>query len=1252
MVSKQLEAYRKATKQNERKSKSSNSKSSSSGSSSQSNFVKTFQPTTDIGKAQKAMAEKLLAQERSGELARRRASASSAKRQRQQSMQSYTVTRPSGQQVVRQSFVVNGVRTVRDIDPRTRQIISTRREKGRSVTITPNQKIREYNAAVKRIKLSNQKERKKILGKWKEYTKNDANAGALMNRLKEEAAYAKRLMGIKGPVDTTVEKVLKKAGINLGNIRSGTEQYKLEKFVKQLGGMPYSSSVKSKIRSLLIGEITGPSIPSFSIGGQKVYPKSRAEYDFLKRLKGVIERDDKLKGSFNARLMALGLNIKDADKWYTKALKGTGTVGVGFVFTGNFLANAVDKAIVTNTNLFTKENLKGTVLAPLAPKSKIGNIPALARKERQRALETIPAAVGQSFDPTKPENWANIVFVLGGVRAMGKGFRNVGSKANPKFVPSVRNLGTVEEGLLTAEKSIPVIRKLAKASIKEGVNVARNKLLLLKLNSLTKVLGKSKSIIKRIRKDPYTLKLEDMNPLTKTADLIKNIGKEKDIFHATSASPKQLFGQKYSVLKSQKEIMKAVQKATKAGRGSLEVKGIPQKLLIEFVRRRRGVISGGKAQNTLVKSFLKRKTQDFDILIKNHSKAASDFVKVLKKKLPNAKIELKVMKIPGKGFKVYRVKVNGKDLVDFDPMPKDLGRPVRVGKDLVASAEYLARRKASTLPDVARASRWGKDRGDLRRLTGKLFSNKAFAKKVQDPKNIFTVRPMPKGMGASRIKFGETQLFYDLSVPTGYAYNGLAKSIIPKYLQTLAKKVGFKAEFIKKMDSLKYVKSNARFTVLKMRSSISRFPPELAKRIKLASKGKLSAKASTKLRIDINTYINKNPNKVFVGSRTGSMSMGERELVSSVPSQLKLGVKKYGIDPQTKVLFDVIEVSFKGSNKAAVPKSILRQFFGEIRKSPKDFLVRRFNNKDLTRVRRFNSVMKNTDKLLVKAKRLGNVTPLQGLYESLGLAGKNFISVLRALKNKRIRDALIRGVKKVVKKKIVEVDKVIASKIKGGSKRVEGGSVRGRRLVNGRYVPVKNKLAKANTVNSRRKSTKRTERKVAVPIVRSSVRLGKNARRKLALRTRRSTRRVTRPKSRVVKRTTPRSRKRVTPRRTPRVTNRPRTPTRPRPRTPVRPRPRVTTRPRVRPRPRPITRHRPPVRIPKKFRIKITTDNQKKELLKWFKRQEMKYRPSLASILYGITGYKIPKSLTGLEIRPIIIKKRSISKRTVRKRRK
>lgn len=69
---------------------------------------------------------------------------------------------------------------------------------------------------------------------------------------------------------------------------------------------------------------------------------------------------------------------------------------------------------------------------------------------------------------------------------------------------------------------------------------------------------------------------------------------------------------------------------------------------------------------------------------------------------------------------------------------------------------------------------------------------------------------------------------------------------------------------------------------------------------------------------------------------------------------------------------------------------------------------------------------------------------------------------------------------------------------------------------------------------------------------------------------------------------------------------------------------------------------RPPPPIIKKFRQfkkKKLTEKEKKLLNKKMSLIPKYYRPSLAAVLFDITSYAVPKNITGLEIRPIIIRK-------------
>lgn len=975
----------------------------------------------------------------------------------------------------------------------------------------------------------------------------------------------------------------------------------IQKQINKINTKPFSTEYKRELQQLKRAYGVNKNIKTIVVAGTTQTYTTAREKKFLQSLDKVLKRNDNFQKKYNGALSKLGLKISATDSWYVKALKGAGELGVGLVSIGGFLSMLVDNAVIYGKALFSKDNF----------------IRTLGKSGLKQAGRDTPKAVVSGFDPTKPENWAGIIFTIAGVRIAKTGMRKI-NLFGKSYVPSVANAGKILAELTQRQKVIRVIKSQLKKGIKNGENVAFNKRRLAKLERLDKSITKSKKTIKKIQKDPKTLKLNDYNPLIETKKLIKEIGKEKEVFHSTSARPKDLFGNKYSKLKTNKEILRAVTKASGRVRREIGFKGDIQKVILDFIKRKKGVIGGAKAQNVFVRKYLTRKTGDFDVLIKSPKLAMEELVKILKKKFPNDKFSISRLKVKfpdTKPFYVYRLKVNGKLLVDFDPYSTQLkGVPIKYKTTpsgyRVLDSKILALKKLEAVGNIKKIARFTKDSKDLRRLTGKIFSNNKFIQSLKSPKNFFTITRQPKGMGASRIRYGETQLFFDFEVPTSYAYNNLIKKAVPKSIISILQKldltkfnkaIGFRTGFIKQLNSIKYIKSNSRLTILKLKARVSDFPPKLRARIKKASRGELTSKQQNLLRSDINTYINKNPQKLSIGSRTGSRAVGERELVTPETTTLRKVRKQYSIDPTTKLYMDVITTSLRSAtNKSLISR--FKSYVSKLKKSLKPSelkaeLLRRTRKGDLAKWRRFRKQLKRADKL-TSAEYLDFLEFNKRLFSNIKAKAKPVGVSKKKTKTRRPKRTIV--------KRVTTKEASIQSL----------GTLK------------KPKARKTTTKKVRRTSTSRgTSKRTATARKTAKTRVARRkavTKRRVVLTGRTKKRSVARPRTRPVTRTrlTPRPRTRVTPRT--RLT--PRTPTRPR--TPVRKKPRI------------------PV-IPAVLKKKATTKKAKKDLEEWIKKQPKKYRPSLASVLYDITGYKIPKRITGFETRPIIIKRNKTRKKTI-----
>jgi hypothetical protein len=374
-----------------------------------------------------------------------------------------------------------------------------------------------------------------------------------------------------------------------------------------------------------------------------------------------------------------------------------------------------------------------------------------------------------------------------------------------------------------------------------------------------------------------------------------------------------------------------------------------------------------------------------------------------------------------------------------------------------------------------------------------------------------------------------------------------------------------------------------------MTGKLSNLPKDLKLRVKAASKGKLSTAQSHKLRIDLNKWIEKNKSKQSISAASGSKMLGERQTVVKESARFKKIGKKVSIDPETKLWIDVIDIALKKA-KGKPGISLLKK----LKAWPKQKLqqlVRNFKKGDMVKVRRFKKQLKKADYLT------------SGNYMDFIEFNKKMFSIKKAVKRsaKKASKTAVRRRKRIPVRRRTSIKEKLTE--------VQAGIKRRKRAAAKRRTKPRGKIRA-------RPRTKTRVTKRAVP---------------------------RRPKAR------PRTIKRVVPRK------RSRTSSRPRPRVVVRPRvkPRVKPRPRPRPRvvirPRPIPK-RPPIPVWLKFKPK--NKKQKEDLEEWLMKQPRRYRPSLAAVLFNITGYKIPKRITGFEIRPMLVRKKPIKRKVVKRKRR
>jgi len=311
-------------------------------------------------------------------------------------------------------------------------------------------------------------------------------------------------------------------------------QQELKNTITRLDKSPYSPSVKKELR--LLAKSYDPKVqsqktlPQVRVQGNLVPYRTAGEKKFYQKLNNVWERDKRLKGRFEDVTNSLKLNIKDTDKWYTRALKGVGTAGVGILFTGEFLANAVDISLLQGKAMFS-----GDVIRQANKRATIST------------LKKVPKAVGESFDPRKPENWANIALVLGGVR----GAKTVSIKGKRFVTPKKATSATVSKALFKKKTNLAKTKAFVKEAIKKKVNVIANKKLLRRINGLESSISQSLRIFNKIKRKPASLTNKEFTILVESTKKVSKANRELRMFIKSPEQLRQLAFKKKEISKRQ-----------------------------------------------------------------------------------------------------------------------------------------------------------------------------------------------------------------------------------------------------------------------------------------------------------------------------------------------------------------------------------------------------------------------------------------------------------------------------------------------------------------------------------------------------------------------------------------------------------------------------------------------------------------------------------------------------------------------------
>jgi len=161
----------------------------------------------------------------------------------------------------------------------------------------------------------------------------------------------------------------------------------------------------------------------YVVDGTPYQVRNNRELSYYKHIRGVLNRDRKLEGSFQDKLKRLNLIIKDNDTIFKKALRGAGQFGLNIDFLTGSVLNAIDKAVLAGRGKFFAPNT---------------DLKSAATLELARTKRETPGVIKESLRPDKPENWAADIALLIGFVGAVKSIR-------PQVKASLKSFGRLKK---------------------------------------------------------------------------------------------------------------------------------------------------------------------------------------------------------------------------------------------------------------------------------------------------------------------------------------------------------------------------------------------------------------------------------------------------------------------------------------------------------------------------------------------------------------------------------------------------------------------------------------------------------------------------------------------------------------------------------------------------------------------------------------------------------------------------------------